>query len=73
MRDTIGFLLDDIAPASRFALQAHAKWPGSAEVNETGLNMAKNTSDSFSIHIAKDKERSRRVGNGLRLGIAPGR
>ena len=62
MRDTIGFLLDDIAPASRFMLQAHTNWPRSAELNETGFNMAKNTSDPISIHIAKDKERSAGLG-----------
>lgn len=73
MRDTIGFLLDDIAPASRFVLQAHAKWPGSAEPNETGFNIAENTSDPFYIHIAKDKERSRRFGNGMRSVTASAR
>lgn len=73
LRDTIGFLLDDIAPGSRFVLQAHVKWPGSAEPNETGFNIAEGTSDPFYLHLAKDKERSRRFGNGMRSVTAPSR
>ena len=67
MRDTASFLLNDIAPGAQFVTQAHAKWPNSAEPNETGFNIAENTSDPFYINLAKDKERSRRFGNGMRF------
>lgn len=63
MWDTAGFLLDDIAPGARLVILAHAKWPNSAEPKETGFNLTDNMSDSFYIHLAKDKERSRRFGN----------
>lgn len=67
MRDTVGFLIDDIAPASHKVMKAMEKWPGSGEPNETGFNIEENTSDPFYIQLAKDPERSRRFGAGMRF------
>ena len=67
MRDTVGFLIDDIAPASHKVMRAMEKWPNSGEPNETGFNLEENTSDPFYIQLAKNSERSRRFGGGMRF------
>ena len=67
MRDAVGFLLEDIAPGSTKVIEAHSKWPNSAEPNETGFNVEFSTNDSFYIELAKDPERSRRFGGGMRF------
>lgn len=65
MRDSIGFLTEDIGPASTKVIEAHRKWPGSEEPNETGFNFEFNTGDPFYVELAKDPERSRRFGAGM--------
>jgi len=65
--DTIGFLVEDLAPASLKVVEAHQKWPGSGEPNETGFNIENDTNDSFYIELAKTKERARRFGGGMRF------
>ena len=65
--DTVGFLIDDIAPASVKVIKALQKWPGSGEPTETGFNIEENTSDPFYIHIGRDQERARRFGAGMRF------
>ena len=67
MQDTAGFLLYDIAPGSVHVIEAMQKWPHSAEPTETGFNIAEKTSDSFYQHLARDAERSRRFGGGMRF------
>lgn len=66
MRDTIGFLLYDIAPGALHVTEALKKWPGSAEPNETGFNIAESTPLPFYERLAEDAERSRRFGGGMR-------
>lgn len=66
LRDTISFLMSDIGPGARFVNEAHKRWPNSVEPNQTGFNIAENTADPFYLHLAKDEERSRRFGNGMR-------
>lgn len=65
--DTVGFLLEDLAPASTKVLEAFKKWPGSGEPNETGFNIENDTSDPFYLELAKIPERSRRFGGGMRF------
>lgn len=67
MQDTVGFLLDDIAPGSVHVLEAMRKWPQSSEPTETGFNIAEQTSDSFYQRLARNPERSRRFGGGMRF------
>jgi O-methyltransferase domain len=65
--DTVGFLLEDLAPASTKVIEAYKKWPGSGEPNETGFNIENDTSDPFYLELAKNPERSRRFGGGMRF------
>ncbi|KAF2205447.1 putative O-methyltransferase [Delitschia confertaspora ATCC 74209] len=65
--DTIGFLVEDLAPASLKVNEAHQKWPNSGEPNETGFNIENKTDDSFYIELAKTPERARRFGGGMRF------
>ena len=67
MQDTVGFLLYDIAPGSVHVIEAMQKWPHSGEPTETGFNIAEQTSDAFYQHLARDTERSRRFGGGMRF------
>ena len=65
--DTVGFLIEDLAPASLKVIEAHEKWPGSGEPNQTGFNIENNTEDSFYIELAKTPERAKRFGGGMRF------
>lgn len=65
--DAVGFLVEDLAPASMKAIEAQQKWPNSSEPNETGFNVENDTSDSFYIELAKTPERARRFGGGMRF------
>lgn len=65
--DTVGFLLEDLAPASTKVIEAHQRWPGSGEPNETGFNIENDTTNSFYLELAKIPERSRRFGGGMRF------
>ncbi|KAL9005014.1 MAG: hypothetical protein Q9188_002195 [Gyalolechia gomerana] len=65
--DTVGFLLEDLAPASTKVIEAFTKYPGSGEPNKTGFNVENNTSDPFYLELAKVPERSRRFGGGMRF------
>ncbi|KAL8722885.1 MAG: hypothetical protein Q9225_000718 [Loekoesia sp. 1 TL-2023] len=65
--DTVGFLLEDLAPASTKVIEAFQKYPGSGEPNKTGFNIENNTSDPFYLELAKLPERSRRFGGGMRF------
>ena len=65
--DTVGFLVEDLAPASTKVIEAHKKWPGSGEPNETGFNIEFNTGDPFYLEMAKTPERARRFGGGMRF------
>ena len=65
--DTVGFLLEDLAPASTKVIEAFKKYPGSGEPNKTGFNIENNTSDPFYLELAKVPERSRRFGGGMRF------
>lgn len=65
--DTIGFLVEDLAPAALKVTEAHRQWPGSAEPNETGFNVENDTSEPFYLELAKDAERARRFGGGMRF------
>ena len=67
MQDTVGFLLNDIAPSSIHVIEAMQRWPHSGEPTETGFNIAEQTSDPFYQHLARDAERSRRFGGGMRF------
>lgn len=67
MQDTVGFLLDDIAPGSVHVIEAMGKWPGSGEPTETGFNLAEGTEEPFYKHLAQDGERARRFGGGMRF------
>jgi hypothetical protein len=68
--DTVGFLVEELAPAGTKVIEAEAKWPNSAEPNETGFNVENNTSDSFYLEIAKESERARRFGAAMRFMTA---
>jgi hypothetical protein len=65
--DTVGFLVEELAPAGTKVIEAEAQWPHSAEPNETGFNVAFNTTDSFYREIAKTDERARRFGAAMRF------
>ncbi|KAL2799532.1 S-adenosyl-L-methionine-dependent methyltransferase [Aspergillus keveii] len=65
--DTVGFLVEELAPAGTKVIEAEAQWPDSAEPNETGFNVAFNTTDSFYREIAKTDERARRFGAAMRF------
>lgn len=65
--DTVGFLFEDLAPASTKVVEAFKTWPGSGEPNETGFNIENKTSNSFYLELAKVPERSKRFGGGMRF------
>jgi hypothetical protein len=65
--DTVGFLVEELAPAATKVIEAEAKWPNSAEPNETGFNIEFDTADSFYLEIAKAPERARRFGAAMRF------
>ena len=65
--DAVGFLVEDINPASTKVIEAFEKYPGSGEPNKTGFNVENNTSDPFYLEIAKTPERARRFGGGMRF------
>jgi hypothetical protein len=65
--DTVGFLLEDLAPAALQTVKAYEKWPDSSEPNETGFNVAESTPNPFYLHLADDPERARRFGAGMRF------
>lgn len=65
--DTVGFLLEDLAPAALQTATAYEKWPNSSEPNETGFNVAESTTKPFYLHLADDPERARRFGAGMRF------
>ncbi len=65
--DTVGFLVEDLHPAATKVIEAQHKYPGSGEPNETGFNIENNTSDPFYLELAKNTERSRRFGGGMRF------
>ena len=65
--DAVGFLIEDLHPASTKVLEVFAKYPGSEEPNMTGFNVENNTSDPLYIEIAKKPERARRFGGGMRF------
>lgn len=65
--DTVGFLLEDLHPASTKVLEAFDKYPGSGEPNKTGFNVENNTSDSFYVEIGKTPKRARRFGEAMRF------
>lgn len=48
-------------------MAAFKKYPGSGEPNETGFNVENNTTAPFYLEIAKEPERSRRFGGGMRF------
>ncbi|KAJ0414364.1 putative O-methyltransferase [Aspergillus carlsbadensis] len=68
--DTVGFLVEELTPAATAVLEAEAKWPESAEPNETGYNIAFDTRDSFYKEIAKEPHRARRFGAAMRFMTA---
>ena len=65
--DTIGFLVEDLAPASLKAIEADQKWPASEEPTETGFNIENSTDKSFYLELAENPERARRFGGGMRF------
>ncbi|KAL2844377.1 S-adenosyl-L-methionine-dependent methyltransferase [Aspergillus pseudoustus] len=65
--DTVGFLVEELAPAGTKVIEAEARWPDSAEPNETGYNVEFDTTDSFYREIAKESERARRFGAAMRF------
>ncbi|KAL3455582.1 S-adenosyl-L-methionine-dependent methyltransferase [Aspergillus heterothallicus] len=65
--DTVGFLVEELAPAGTKVIEAEARWPDSAEPNETAYNVAFDTTDSFYHEIAKESERARRFGAAMRF------
>lgn len=65
--DTVGFLMEDLFPASTKVLEAMEKYPGSGEPNQTGFNVEFQTSDPFYLELGKNAERSRRFGAGMRF------
>ena len=65
--DTIGFLIEDLNPASMKVIEALKRWPGSGEPNETGFNIENDTDSPFYVEIGKDQERARRFGGGMRF------
>ena len=65
--DTVGFLVEDLAPAATKVIQAYQRWPNSGESNQTGFNIENDTSEPFYLEIAKDPERARRFGSAMRF------
>ena len=64
--DAIGFLLNDMHPASTRVIEALEKHPAHDEPNDTGFNIENNTQDTFYIEIGKDSERAQRFGGRMR-------
>lgn len=74
----IGLTNEDCWPAMACTTDALRKWPGSQEPNETGMQLAYNTTDHFFKIIASSSERLRRHGkamaahsSGEGFGVAP--
>lgn len=65
--DTVGFLVEDLAPAATKVIEAYQQWPNSGEPNETGFNVENNSKMPFYLEIAKNPERARRFGSGMRF------
>jgi len=78
MAGWVGLLNDDCWLPMAHTLDAMRKWPGSQEPNETGMQIAYNTTDPFFKIMASSPERLRRHGKAMAahsagegFGIAP--
>jgi len=65
MQGWVGLLNEDIWPAMAKTTDAMRKWPGSQEPNETGMQIAYNTTDPFFKIMASSPERLRRHGKAM--------
>ncbi|KAI3318836.1 putative O-methyltransferase [Xylariaceae sp. AK1471] len=63
--DWVGSSVDDMWPSAEKVVDALTKWPLAQEPNQTGFNLANETSDSFYAELEKDPERARRFGGAM--------
>jgi hypothetical protein len=71
--DTAGYFLDEKFPTAPKLVAALAKYPGSAEPNETAFNLTFNTSRSVYLELETVPERARRFGAAMRWMSRGGR
>ena len=65
--DTLGFVLEELIPASNQLLPALGRFPNSGEPNETAFNIENKTSLSMFAFLALNPERARRLGVGMKF------
>jgi len=65
--DALGFVLEELIPASNQLLPALAKYSNSSEPNETAFNIENKTSLSMFDYLALNPERAQRLGAGMKF------
>lgn len=65
MREWIGQACEDMWPSASRAVDAIAKWPSSEEPNESGFNIASDTSDPVYTALSKDDQRTKRFADAM--------
>ncbi|KAL9594232.1 MAG: hypothetical protein Q9219_007149 [cf. Caloplaca sp. 3 TL-2023] len=65
MRQWVGLISEELWPAATKAVHAFMKWPGSAEPNQTGFNIAHGTDATIFDDVAKNPERDQRFADAM--------
>jgi hypothetical protein len=65
VEDFIGFISEEMLPASTRLVDAMIKWPGSQESNETGYALANGTDVPMMKYISKDARRAQQMGRAM--------
>ncbi|PQE34045.1 6-hydroxytryprostatin B O-methyltransferase protein [Rutstroemia sp. NJR-2017a WRK4] len=65
VEDFIGFISEEMLPASTRLVDAMIKWPGSQESNETGYALANATDVPMMKYISKDVRRAQQMGRAM--------
>ena len=61
----IGQSCEDMWPAATRIVEAMARWPGSQEPNQSGFNIANDTTDSIFVEVSKEKPRVQRLSHAM--------
>ena len=64
-RQWLGHCMDEMWPAAARTVDAMATWPGSEELNQTGFNLATNTSEPYFVDISKSPSRIKRFADAM--------
>lgn len=72
LRQYCGFVSEDCWHGNSRVIDATVEWPGSGEPDETGLNLATNSTKTFWQELASDTVRSKRFNDAMKVILASG-